>query len=387
MMFFKKKKKEKNTTQPKAGTELQKKLNQTDIKYEVIDQCEQVIDASRELEDIRSEYGLVTSYLNDIQIIEELPEDEMHQIRDTAGNIMQLNAAKNEFLKTEHQITDAQFTQIQEQEDSVPDAIKRLQANEAYLDTIKRDLNYLEGEKIELGYQKERCKKKQKQLQRLAFFLLGLFAVIVFLLLLMKLLFQMETETWMIFAAFLATVSGVFTLVRYQDYGSEIRNSEAKMNHAISLENHVKIKYVNIKNAVDYVYEKYHVKNSYEFIFIWEKYNEAVKKREKEKQTDDDLEYFNNKLIRMLHIHQLYDSKVWINHANALYDKKEMVEVKHNLLIRRQKLRTRMEYNMDVIRRMKSEIEKNSKIMGAGGTQIREIIAKLDTINGFQEPF
>ena len=54
MMFFKKKKKEKNTTQPKAGTELQKKLNQTDIKYEVIDQCEQVIDASRELEDIRS---------------------------------------------------------------------------------------------------------------------------------------------------------------------------------------------------------------------------------------------------------------------------------------------------------------------------------------------
>ena len=89
----------------------------------------------------------------------------------------------------------------------------------------------------------------------------------------------------------------------------------------------------------------------------------------------------------MLHIHQLYDSKVWINHANALYDKKEMVEVKHNLLIRRQKLRTRMEYNMDVIRRMKSEIEKNSKIMGAGGTQIREIIAKLDTINGFQEPF
>ena len=78
---------------------------------------------------------------------------------------------------------------------------------------------------------------------------------------------------------------------------------------------------------------------------------------------------------------------MWINHANALYDKKEMVEVKHNLLIRRQKLRTRMEYNMDVIQRMKREIDKNSKIMGAGGAQIRKIIAKLDTINGFQEPF
>ena len=39
------------------------------INY-VIDLCEQMIDISRELDDVRKEYEQVTSYLNDIQIVE-----------------------------------------------------------------------------------------------------------------------------------------------------------------------------------------------------------------------------------------------------------------------------------------------------------------------------
>lgn len=382
-MFFKKKKK--RTTEKEETLSIQQQMEKTDVRYEVIAQCEQAIDASKEIEDIRREYELVSAYLSDIEVIENLPEDERNTIRETAGNILQLNSVRNEIMETDHVISDAQFALMEEQGDAIPDAIKRLQANEAYLDTVKRDLNYLEGEKTELDYHKRFCRKRMKQLRHLAFVLLTIFVLIIVLLLILQIAFRMEMQTGMLLAAFLATGSGVFTLIRYQDYGSEIKTADRKINRAISLENRVKIKYVNIKNAVDYVYAKYQVKNSYEFLYIWEKYNEAVKKREKQKQTDDDLEYFENKLVRLLRFHDLYDARVWTNHANALYHKKDMVEVKHNLLIRRQKLRSRIEYNVDMIRKLKTEIEQNIKKMPAGGDQIKEILSRLDHMDVMEE--
>lgn len=380
-MFFKRKKRKEKVNTNEFDESVH--LNQSENKDSyIVDQCEQIIDASRELEDARSEYKLVTSYLNDIQVIEELSKEEMKQIAETASNIVQLNSAHNEFLKTERQISDAQFAQLQEAEDEIPDAIKRLQANEAYLDTVKRDMNYLEGEKTELGYEKHHCIKKQKLLRKLAFLWMAIFVIAIFILLVMRFAFSMDTQLFMIIAAFLATVAGAFTLIRYQDYTATIQKADVNINHAISLENHIKIKYVNIKNAVDYVYEKYHVKNSYEFIYIWEKYNEAVKKREKQRQTNEDLEYFNGKLVRQLKNYHLYDAKIWINYANALVNKKEMVEVKHDLIVRRQKLRARIEYNIQVIGNLKKEIHSNSLELGERSKQVQKILERLEQING-----
>lgn len=380
-MFFKrrKRKEEVNTNEYREAVRSNKPEKKENY---IVEMCEQMIDASREIEDARSEYKLVTSYLNDIQVIEELQQEEMSQIVETASNIVQLNSAHNEFLKTEHQISDAQFAQLQEAEDEIPDAIKRLQANEAYLDTVKRDMNYLEGEKTELGYEKYHSTKKLNTLRKLAFLWLAVFVIAIFILLVLRFAFSIDTQLWMIVAAFLATFAGAFTLIRYQDYTAVIKKADVNMNHAISLENHIKIKYVNIKNAVDYVYEKYHVKNSYEFIYIWEKYNEAVKRREKQRQTNEDLEYFNGKLVRQLKKYHLYDAKIWINYANALVNKKEMVEVKHDLIVRRQKLRARIEYNIQVTTNLKKEIQSNSSKLGEYSKQVQKILDRLEQING-----
>mgnify|MGYP000467754261 CR=1 FL=1 len=43
------------------------------------------------------------------------------------------------------------FAQMQQEESDIPNAIKRLQSNEAYLETIRRDMKYLEREKGELA--------------------------------------------------------------------------------------------------------------------------------------------------------------------------------------------------------------------------------------------
>ena len=49
--------------------------------------------------------------------------------------------------------------------------------------------------------------------------------------------------------------------------------------------------------------------------------------------------------MRKLHI---ADPDIWIHQAEALVNRKEMVEIRHSLVERRQNLRKQMEYNKDV---------------------------------------
>ena len=150
------------------------------------------------------------------------------------------------------------------------------------------------------------------------------------------------------------------------------------MNHAIVLLNKVKFKYVSVTNAVDYAREKYHVKNAYEFNYLWEQYLNEVKEREKFRQANEDLQYFSKKLIRILNGYRLYDAGVWVNQASALVDKKEMVEVKHNLIVRRQKLRSQIEYNVENIKNRRREVDEILVKEKIDTPQIRQIIRSID---------
>ena len=58
-----------------------------------------------------------------------------------------------------------------------------------------------------------------------------------------------------------------------------------------------------------------------------------------------------------------------------------MVELKHNLIERRQKLRARMEYQIQIISDMKKEARRNIDRIGNCGSQIESIIRKIESIN------
>ena len=77
----------------------------------------------------------------------------------------------------------------------------------------------------------------------------------------------------------------------------------------------------------------------------------------------------------------MYDAKAWINHANAIVDSRELVELKHDLITRRQKLRARMEYSMNSISQMKQEAYRNINQLGNNRYQIEQIIRKIEAMN------
>lgn len=385
-MFFRKRKKKEKAVEENFE-EIRERLAEPEsqdpekVEHYAIDCCEQMIEISKELEDQKAEYRVVTSYLNDVEILENLPEEEQKELADIAQNVAQLNVSRDAFLNTSKKISDAQFAQMQQEEDEIPRAIKRLQSNETYQMTIKRDMTYLDGKKHQWTYHKEEMKRQKKFLKNAAYALTGMFVLVAIILITVQLGFDGDVGLAWTILVFAVAAAGAYISWKMQDCVYEIKQAEVNINGAIVLLNKVKLKYVNITSAVDYACEKYHVKNSHELNYMWEQYMEAVKEKEKYAKTNEELEYFNGRLVRMLKNYQLYDPKVWVYQAQALIEKKEMVEVKHNLLVRRQKLRSRIEYNVENLKAQKLEVEKMMGKMGEHAAKIQQIVDAIERIS------
>lgn len=344
--------------------------------------CEQILTAAQGMEETKREYKIVTDYLKDIQKIEGLPEEETVKIQELAHNVVKLNESRNKYLNKSKTISDSQFTQMQQLEDEMPGIIKRLKENESYQATVKRDMQYLEGEKEEWRFYQETLEKEIKVLRRLLFLLAGVFSVTVLAILVLEFVVEFDLKTPFLAATLAAGAIGAIIAGKLQNDRVEVKKSQLNINRAVMLMNKVKFKYVNITNAVDYACERYHVKNSYELNYIWEQYIEAVKEHEKYERTNDELELANGRLIRQLQTYHLYDSKIWIYQANALVDSREMVEVNHELLIRRQKLRAGIEAQVANIREAKVEIAKLLKARPGNDQDIKGILDEVDKICG-----
>ena len=381
MAFFRKKKKSGEVND--GFEERIRSIELTEPKkneYYLVNLCEQMIDASKEYESAKKEYDLVTNYLSDIQMIEDFPEDERKELNEIAGRIYNLTRERNEFLQTENKISDAQFLQMQEVEEEMPAALNRFKKNEDYLEVVKKDLRYVEGEKTEWEIVRQECVREQRQLRQISVMMLVLFVLALILLVLVANIVEIDTQLVMVILSFLAVAMGAYVMIKYQDCSREIKKSDNCKNRAIVLENRLKLKYVNTKNAVDYACERFHVKNAYELSYIYEEYLEAVKQREKFRTNNDQLEYYNNELIYTLEKQMLYDAKVWLNYTNAIIDSREMVELKHELITRRQKLRTRIEYNTNVMDNTKKELLKSKKRLDEPSAQIDQIINKIEQL-------
>ena len=304
-MFFRKRKKKEKAVEENFE-EIREHLAEPEsqdpekVEHYAIDCCEQMIEISKELEDQKAEYRVVTSYLNDVEILENLPEEEQKELADIAQNVAQLNVSRDAFLNTSKKISDAQFAQMQREEDEIPRAIKRLQSNETYQMTIKRDMTYLDGKKHQWTYHKEEMKRQKKFLKNAAYALTGMFMLVAIILITVQLGFDGDVGLAWTILVFAVAAAGAYISWKMQDCVYEIKQAEVNINGAIVLLNKVKLKYVNITSAVDYACEKYHVKNSHELNYMWEQYMEAVKEKEKYAKTNEELEYFNSRLVRML---------------------------------------------------------------------------------------
>jgi hypothetical protein len=82
---------------------------------------------------------------------------------------------------------------------------------------------------------------------------------------------------------------------------------------------------------------------------MWENYKAERKERENMRKAERDLDQNERELLQMLKCYQIKDPAIWLHQTEAILDRKEMVEIRHNLIVRRQSLRRRMDYNKEVV--------------------------------------
>jgi hypothetical protein len=129
----------------------------------------------------------------------------------------------------------------------------------------------------------------------------------------------------------------------------DLKRVEKSINKIILLHNTVKIRYINNTNLLEYLHLKYGVRNSEELTKLYDQYLEDKKRREAFVKMQDDMDIAERDFLRILRRYRIGDPLIWLHQSAAILDKREMVEVRHKLIIRRQSLRKRMDYNKEVV--------------------------------------
>ena len=343
--------------------------------------CEQMLEASNETENAKLEYSLVTAYLKDMQMIEEMPEDRKSVVNSTVRKILSLNEERKNLQKTVSKITDMQYWFAENHEDEIPDVLKRMTENEKYKEILRSDMRHLENEKAAQNIRKRDILQEQQNLKGMSVIAFATLIAVIVLIIAFQRLFDAEVKlAYMVsmFAAVLVT-TGLYLKLKNADY--ELKYTECCINKAIGLLNKTKIKYVNIVNALDYSYEKYSVKSAYELNYIWENYMKEREERYRYQRASDDLEFYNEQLVKQLREFGIQDANVWPSQVNAIVDSKEMVEIRHRLIRRRQKIRKQLDYNQKIMEDAKSEI---NNLVNKHKEYAKEILDIVNSVEGSQ---
>lgn len=339
---------------------------------------EQLVEASKKQEEMTYEYNLVTSYLQDIEEIEALPEDIRRDIDLDAKKIVSAEESRKQFLGKTNRMTDEQFTQIERLEGEVEEGLKKMKSAEEYQLLVRKDLSRLDSEKYAYQYRKGEVETSLANLKGMTMICLTALGVCIVMLLIMQFGFDMDTRLGYLLTVAAAAITLTVIFIKNGDTGKELLKIENTINKIITLQNKVKIRYVNNTQLINYLYLKFSVSKSSELELLWEKFGEEKEERQKYAQAEDDLDYYRKSLVKGLAKFRIKDQGIWVRQAVALVNPKEMVEIRHSLIGRRQALRKQMDYNKEVAVKAQQEVKELAEEYPQYAPEIMEMIAEYE---------
>ena len=324
---------------------------------------ERMADATKELENLTYEYDMVTSYLKDMEEIDALPQEESEQLKECARRVADLQSSRVDYMERPRRICEENYRLMERIADEVEEGYEKLSETEEYQNLIRQDLGRLDGERHAYAYRRNEVMGVIADTRGMAVICVVALGLCVLLLLLLQFFLEMDTGVGYLLTAAAAAVAITVIYVKHLDARQELRRVENGINKIILLQNKVKIRYVNNTNLLEYLQLKYGVGSAKELMDLWENYQVERAERETLRKAERDLDYNERELLQMLKCYQIKDPAIWLHQTEAILDRKEMVEIRHNLIVRRQSLRRRMDYNKEVV---------------AGGSQqeIKELVEK-----------
>lgn len=317
---------------------------------------EQIAESSEASEKLSGEYNIVTAYLTDIEEIEALPPEEAELLKSNARSVIALGQERKNYVARPGRMQDGQYHQLECMEEEIEEGLQKILSAEEYQGLIKQDLMKLDGERHAYQYRRNELRAAMENAKGMAVICATAIAACFLLLLALQFLFQMNAQSGYLITAAAAAI--VITLIdlRYLDAKKELKKVENAINRLIILQNRVKIRYVNNTNLLDYYYLKYQVEKGSDLEKLWKQYQEEKEEREKFRQASVEFDFYQKELLKQLNRLPIQDPSVWLHQTEALVNPKEMVEIRHGLIVRRQKLRTRVEYNNGLVQKAQEEM-------------------------------
>lgn len=329
-----------------------------DMEIYVKSQCDIMEEASSYVERAKLEYETVAEYYEDTNKICDAPTNMKLKVENAAERVENLTTDRRISRGMGNQLPMEVFRKLESLEDQIPGAIDDIQSQENYYENVKRDMRMLEGERITLKSEAKSLVRRQLNIRSLAITTIICLMVVfvVFVIAMFKLQDDANTLLFVIVTALAAALAlFMFALLRRTE--REVYVVENKINKATTLLNKVKIKYINAANTLDYEYAKYDITSSYELAEKYKLFNIMRADQKHLVEMTSALSSAEKELEDILRMLDLYDPHIWLSQARAILSDKEMVEIRHKLTSRRQKLRGQIEYNENRIKEAKNNIK------------------------------
>ena len=310
---------------------------------------EQIAEASKEVDSLKAEYDNVTSHLKDMEEIEALPDQEKDLLQKYALEMGQLKERQSGYLSRINRMDEGKYRKMERMEDELAEAYKKLKETEDYQTLIKKDLKKLENEKQAYYIRKYDLRKTLDDCRAMAIICTVAVIVCIIVLLILQYGLRMDTSIGYLATVLAGAIGITMIFIRHSDSKTELRSVENGISRIIQLQNTVKIRYVNNTNLLDYLYVKYQVGSSKELGDDYEQFLTERREREEYADSEAELDECQQKFLHELRRYQVKDAAIWLHQTEAILDKREMVEIRHKLIIQRQSLRRRMDYNKEVV--------------------------------------
>ena len=322
----------------------------------VTDCLEQASDAAKEINLLGGEYSLVTAYLTDIEEIEALPEEEREALNNIAKRMVALVRERDRYHDKKNRMKDSDYYRIRKQEDEVQEGIEKLKECESEGEVIRHDMQRLDRERHAYAYRHAELENMLNNYRGMAVIFLSALAACAVMLLILQFGFHMNTQIGYIFSVGAAVVAIAVLWAKYTDAEREKGRVERAVNKLILLQNKVKIKYVNNSNLREYLCIKYNTEGAAVLEKLWKQYSQEKEERKEYAEAEAKLDFYQQQLKARMANYHITDRDRWVNQPEALLDKREMVEIRHELILRRQTLRKQMDYNKGVEEASRKEI-------------------------------
>ncbi len=335
---------------------------------------EQMGEAEKELDLLKGEYNLVTSYLTDMEEIEALPKGEAEELKTAARRIVTLEKDMQALSEKKGHMSDSDYKRMQGQETEVEEGIAKIREAEKYRKLVQQDLGRLDGERNAYQYRKMELATMMGNLKGMTTIWIVALLVCLVMLAVLRFVFEMEVAVGFLISVFVGAIAITFLCVKYIDAQNEAERVEKANNKLILLQNKVKIRYVNNVQLLDYLYMKYNVESGQGLEKLWKLYQQEKEDRRQFAELEAKLDYNQEQLLKILRRYQLKDPDRWIHQALAIVDNKEMVEIRHGLIVRRQSLRSQLDYNQKVAETASNEIREVATLYPEYRAEITELL-------------